>query len=804
MVLKAPPGAGKTTGVPPALFADTPAGKILLIQPRRLAARSAASRLASLVNCKLGDEVGYQVRFDRRSSKSTRILVVTPGIALRQLQSDPFLEDVSCVVLDEFHERSLEMDLLLGMVHRIRTTVRPELNLIVMSATLDPGPIVDFLGDAEAVMSEGRSYPVDIAHVAHHSDAPLEQRMLDAIRELAEKTSGHLLGFLPGVGEIRRTHAIVESALGDDFDVHDLYGDLSPKDQDDVLGPSDRRKIILSTNVAETSVTIEGVTGVIDSGLARVLRFDASVGLPKLSLESISQASAEQRAGRAGRTQAGRCLRLWPANVHRSRPERDTAEIERADFCAAALRLFAWGERDISDFPWLTAPRVSAVDRATKLLQQLHAIDSERSVTELGRSMLSIPVHPRVARFLLSAADQGIVDDAAIAAALLTERSPFRRDRRRDSQTLSACDVSDRVDRLKAFFEGDRGGDIEPAFAKQIRRVADQLLRSINAKGVDHGAKLSRALLSAFPDRVARRREPSSDKGVMVGGRGVRIDRNSSVRDSELFVCVDVDSGDTDARVRLATAVERHWLDEGLIREVDEPIFQPESQSVIARHRTYYDDLLLSETPIRCAPGGEIAEMLVEAAKQQMDQVFPSDDQQLEGFIQRVRFLSAVMTELELPSTQQLVDDALVALCQSRTSFAQLRKAPWLDHIRSGYDYETLQTIDRLAPEKMRVPSGNSIRLQYADGKPPIMEVRIQELFGWNENPRIAGGRVPVQLHLLGPNYRAQQITEDLQNFWSSTYIQVRKDLRRRYPKHHWPEDPTAATATHNGLKPRN
>ena len=626
VVLKAPPGAGKTTGVPPALLQSGVAGgaQVLLVQPRRLAARAAASRLAQLMKVKLGEEVGYHVRFDKRASRNSKLIALTTGVLLRRLQADPLLENVSCVLLDEFHERSLEVDLALGMLHRIRTTLRPELKLLVMSATLDPGPIVGFLGDAVAVTSEGRSFPVDVRYTKMLSRDPAEQQIAAVLPGVLNSTPGHLLVFLPGVGEIRRTRRMIESmGLAKDAAIFELFGDLPPKEQDAVLAESNVRKIILSTNVAETSITIPGVTGVIDSGLARVLRFDAQVGLPKLQLEPISQASAEQRAGRAGRTQAGVCYRLWPAAAHRARRQRDTPEIERCDFSAALLTLAGWGERDVMEFPWLTAPPADAVALAKQLLVRLDAIDHDGGLTALGSQMLALPLHPRLARFMVEAAKLGVSDDAALAAALLTERDPFRGESHRPAKMHNGCDVTDRVDRLKAFRSGDTSAVQNVSAAKQVQRVAEQIRRlteSISVTPTDlelkHGDRIKRAMLAAYPDRVARRRRPGDNRGVMVGGRGVRLDANSSAGSGELFLCVDVDSKATEAKVRAASVIEETWLDQRLIREVDEPFFNPSLKAVVARRRRYFDDLLLAESPIECKPCPRVAAMLAKHARQ--------------------------------------------------------------------------------------------------------------------------------------------------------------------------------------------
>ena len=814
VVLQAPPGAGKTTGIPPALLNSGAAGdgKTLLIQPRRIAARAAAHRLAAAMDCRVGHTVGYHVRFDKRHGEDTRLISMTTGMLLRRMQSDPFLEDVSCVVLDEFHERSLEIDLALGMLQRIRTTLRPELRLLVMSATLSPEPIAQFLGDAHTMISEGRSFPVDVRYSEQISQEPIEQKIIRALPKVLQDTSGHVLVFLPGIGEINRTqHAIGSCSWAEDFQVHRLYGDLPTRDQDEVLRNSKKRRVILSTNVAETSLTIPGVTGVIDSGLVRTMQVDNQIGLPKLQLESISQASAEQRAGRAGRTSPGVCYRLWPLAVHRARPSKDAPEITRCDFANALLMLSVWGERNVFDFPWLTPPTTSSVSNAQNLLKQLSAIDTEGRITQRGRHMASFPIHPRLACFMLEAEQLDIVEDAALAVALLTERDPLR-GIPIQSRTIHDCDLLDKVERMKAIFRNQSSPHRHLPAVKNTKRIAEQIqkvtrqrsdvpsLESSN-RATDH--PLQRALLSAFPDRVARRRDDDPRKGVMVGGRGVRQSKRSAAIQGELFLCLDIDSQSKEASVHLASGLKKNWLDPTLIREIDEPFFNRSLSAVVARRRTYFQDLLLSETPIECKPNEETTEILVKHARLNLDLCFPSS-KTTNQFIERVRFLVQHMPELEIPDLDpKSIDDALVELCVTRTSFSELAKAPWLDHLRCRYQYEQIRLIDLHAPVAMTVPSGNEHSISYEQGKPPRMNVRIQELFGWPQTPRVAT-RVPLQLHLLGPNHRPQQITDDLANFWSETYLHVRKDLRRRYPKHHWPEDPLNATPTRNGLKPRH
>ncbi|WP_417731549.1 ATP-dependent helicase HrpB [Rosistilla oblonga] len=829
VVLKAPPGAGKTTGVPLALLgSDASAstagqsGRILLVQPRRLAARSAAARLATLRHSKLGNEVGYHVRFDRQVGSETRLIAMTTGMLLRRLQDDPLLEDVGCVILDEFHERSLDGDLALGMLCRIRRTLRDDLRLVIMSATLQPEPIVEFLGDAEAIESRGRSFHVAISHAGDLSTDRIENQVVAALPEMLSSTAGHILVFLPGVGEIRRTqHAIEAAGLAGDCQVMQLYGDLRPDQQDRVIAASGQRKVILSTNVAETSVTIPGVTGVIDSGLARVLRYDDRVGLPRLQIENISQASATQRAGRAGRTEPGVCRRLWSETLQRTRPPADSPEILRADFSGAALTLAAWGERDATDFPWLTPPRSDSVDRAYRLLELLGAVDADRAVTSMGKQMAAQPLSPRLARFLVEADQLGIADDAALAAALLTERSPFDRDSLPSGADVGSCDVALRVQMLKDLRDGNANVRVHPGAVKTIWKVADRLAgrrqKSSPRQQLSDGATvaadlLARALLAAFPDRVARRRSPGSAQGVMVGGRGVRLHRGSvachvataQADRAELFLCLDVEASGSEAQVRMATQIDARCLDDDQVRRVDQPRFDPQSQAVQMRRCLYFSDLLLSEAPIACAPSPETAQLLYDEAARDHARVFPPDKPEVAGLIHRVAFLNNHAPDLELPPLDDdRINQVLRELCQSRTSFAQLRSAPWLDHLLGSFDYQQQHAIERHAPARMQVPSGNWRTIEYTPDKPPVMQVKLQELFGWTDTPRIAGGRVRLQLHLLGPNQRPQQITDDLANFWRTTYTVVRKELRRRYPKHHWPEDPLSAEATRNGMQQR-
>jgi ATP-dependent helicase HrpB len=813
LVLQAPTGAGKTTRVPPAIWdAGLSGGKqVVVLQPRRLAARATASRIGRERGVKLGEEVGYQVRFEKQATRATRILVVTEGILLRRLQDDPFLDDVGVVVFDEFHERNLNSELALGMVRKVQQSVRPELKVVVMSATLAAQPIAAWLDDCPVVVSKGKLFPVTIEYAPTLDRRPLAELVAGGVRQMLDQTPGDVLAFLPGVGEIRQTRELLEAlAARSDLAIHELYGDLPAEQQDAVLQPGERRKVILSTNVAETSVTIEGVTGVVDSGQARVLRFDPAVGLDKLALEPISRASADQRAGRAGRLQPGHCLRLWPEAAHRSRPEFEEPEIRRLDLAGPLLQLKSWIEPEVDDFPWFEKPRESALQQALTLLERLDALH-DGQITEIGQTMAKLPVHPRIARLLLAGRELGCLRAAALAAALLSERDPFVREARpRAANYHARSDVAERVAALETF--ADTGhGDLHRASAKSVLRVAEQLLRQLSfnpeptatASASDRPREdaLLRALLAAFPDRLAKRREPNSRRAVMVGGKGVVLAPQSVIGDQEeLFLCIDTAADQGEGFVRQASAVDRAWLPAAHLNIKIEVEYDEAQDRLQARRRTYWETLLLEEATAALPDTETTARALATAASERFDRVYPPESEDAAEFIERVRSLAQWMPNLGLPP----LDDAalremLPTIAIGCRSLAELRRAPWLMHLKNQFTHQQLQQIEREAPARITVPSGSQMKLQYSAGKPPVLAVRIQELFGLHETPTIAGGRVRVLLHLLAPNYRPQQVTEDLKSFWANTYPIVRKELRIRYPKHAWPEDPWTAKAERKG-----
>ena len=818
VVLSAPTGSGKTTRVPPALLrqAVTADRSVIVLEPRRIAARAAARRIAAEWPCRLGGCVGYQVRHDRKAGPQTRLLVVTEGVLVRMLQRDPFLEGTGVVVFDEFHERRLDSDLAMSMVRQVQLSARPDLGVVVMSATLRSESVAAFLGDCPVVTSAGRMFPVRIEHLPASRSVGPEQAVIMGIRRALDETKGDLLVFLPGVGEIRQAERrLAKEGFASQLAICPLYGNLAPEEQDAALEPSSRRKIVLATNVAETSITIRGVEGVVDTGTARSMHFDPGCGLNRLELRRISRASAEQRAGRAGRERPGYCVRLWSEAEHKELLETDVPEIRRLDLAQPVLELLAWGESDPASFGWLEAPGSASVERAVELLRQLGAVD-DRGVTKVGRSLARFPTHPRLARLIVAGHECGHSDRACLLAAMLSERAPFRRLRAPSPSEEALPTDFDSLDRLVAVerFESDGNRDgvapwegLSPGAARNVLRQRDHLrsaARTVLGKApeasMDADEALGRAMLTAFPDRLARRRDPGSRRAVLVGGRGICLAKQSGVVAPELFVCVDLDAGRrgdrSEAWVRAASTVERDWLDPDEIATVSDAVFDTAEERVVTRQRETYRGLVLSEQFGVAVSEHRVAEVLAEAASSRLDRALALDEPAAAEFLARWHFLAAHMPELELPPFDEPRLRSLVpSLCVGCRSFEDLRKVNVSASLRHEVTFEQSRALAKHAPARIEVPSGHHRRVAYRIGEPPVLAVRIQELFGWTDTPRIAAGRVPVLLHLLAPNMRPQQVTDDLRGFWERTYGEVRKELRARYPKHDWPEDPATAKA---------
>lgn len=635
---------------------------------------------------------------------------------------------------------------------------------------------------------------------------------------MLSRGTGNLLVFLPGIAEIRQTQALLEPvALQKSLGLMTLYGDMPLQDQQQVLEPSNQRKIILATNIAETSLTIDGVTTVVDSGFSRVNRLDTRLGLNRLDLQRISKASANQRAGRAARTAAGSCLRLWSEREHQMLREFEDPEISRVDLSQCLLQLFAWGETDVGSFPWFELPPESSLEQSLQLLDRLDALESGQ-LTDLGKRMSSLPLQPRLARLLVEGERLGHAKRAALCAALLSEREPFRRrsEERLKSEHHSDSDVLDRLIAIEEFStNGTRNsaaGEILTGPAKQILRAGDQLIRLCadrsggRASGTvetDSDIAIKRALLAAFPDRLCKRRDEKGRRARMVGGRGVRLGDQSAVGSGDLFIAVELlDSGQSESVVLQASQVERSWLEESHLISTVDAYYDPTKERVLAMRRQRFCDLIIDEAQVPLPPTMDPSELLAKAVTEQLDIEALIDDE-AKQYMTRIECLRAWMPQLGLPDFGPSPwHNLLTEWCMGCTSVKELRSRSVIPTIQARLTSQQLHAVEKEAPSHISVPSGSRIKVVYELGKPPTVAVRIQEVFGMRETPRIAGSSVQILLQLLAPNYRVQQITDDLSNFWRITYSEVRKELRSRYPKHSWPEDPLTARAEGRPRKP--
>jgi ATP-dependent RNA helicase HrpB len=748
VIVTAAPGAGKTTRVPPALAED---GPVIVLQPRRIAARAMARRVAAEQGWTAGREAGWHVRFERRFGPATRILFATEGILTARLQQDPLLTDFRTIVLDEFHERSIHADLGLALA-RQAWRARDDLRIVVMSATLDAEPVSAFLGSCPVLSVPGRLFPLD---VRYRPGAPLAA----VTRELLPETDGSILCFLPGAPEINRALAEVRTAAAG-VEVVPLHGSLPSDEQDRAIDPSPVRRVILSTNIAETSLTVPGVTAVIDAGLQKIARYDPDRGIDSLELERISAQSAEQRAGRAGRVAAGHVRRLW-SEADRLREQTDP-EVRRVDLSDAVLDILAWGGDPLM-FEWFDPPDRDRVAAALTLLQQLGAVAGGK-LTAIGERMKRLPLHPRLARMLI---ESGAREDVAFACALLSDR-----------HALPAHPETTVSDLLAA---ADRGRTSPP----HIREVARRLLEASRDAGVaetapSRGEKgFLRAVFAGYPDRAARRRSQASPRFLLASGHGAVLGRESGVRDAEFIVAVDVHAGrrgeGAEATIRIASAIEIDWLaagENGLrdVRVVHE--LDAAQGRVRAVERELYGEITLTERPADFDP--DVAARLL--AQGYLQRGLTDEDAQL---FRRLRFAG-----------REIDPASLVASAASgRRSLAEI-------DLRGALDWKTASDLDRVAPDRLVVPSGRATRLRYDDVGGVTASVKLQELFGLAETPRLGPRETPVTFELLAPNGRPVQTTRDLRSFWNSTYQEVRKELRGRYPKHPWPEDPWTALPT--------
>lgn len=815
LVLEAPPGAGKTTRVPRAMLdAGLVTGEIVVLEPRRLAARLAARRVAEELGERVGETIGYTVRFEDASSAKTRVRFVTEGVLTRRLLADPLLRGVSAVLLDEFHERHLQGDVALALLDRLRKTTRPDLRIVAMSATLDAGPVAEFLG-SKVVRSEGRRFDVALEHLPAPDDRKLDLQVASAIRTLVrDGLDGHVLVFLPGAAEIRRAmEACAKLASENDLALVALHGDLPPADQDRAVGFSAKRKVILSTNVAESSVTIEGIVAVVDSGLVRVIRHAPWSGLPALGIEKTSRASAAQRAGRAGRTRPGRALRLYTSADFEARPDHESPEILRVDLSQTVLELAASGAR-ARDVAWLDAPKPDALSAAEDLLARLGAIaPGNGSITDIGRRMLSFPLHPRQARMLVEAERRGVGEDGAVLAALVGERDLRASTKARfeggggGPRSLDvATETSDLLGLLDRFREAEGSGFAAHAIraigldqgavhaVDRARKQLGRIVRNVDAKPPQSPKAADEALLMAvlagFPDRVARRKRPGSRDLALAQGGTAELAEQSAVRDAPWMVAVDAELVRGRTLVRVASGIEPTFLIElfeDRIREVADISFDDAKGAVVGGSKMLYDAIAIAESPGFDKNDPKVADLLFEKAKAGGARSLLAGDA-LARWLARARFAASQDKSLRAP-TDEDVAHALRALCEGKTTLREVEEGNLLETLRAAIG--SFGKIDELAPERVKLASGRTAEIAYEDGKPPWVESYLQDFFGTKTTPH--AGRVPIVLHLLAPNKRAVQVTTDLAGFWERHYPAIRKELMRKYPRHAWPEDTSVA-----------
>ncbi len=828
LVLQAPPGAGKTTLVPLALL-DAPwlAGRaIVMLEPRRLATRGAAYRIAELHGERVGETVGYRMRGDTRVSARTRIEVVTEGILTRRIQRDPTLDGVGIVIFDEFHERSLDADLGLALTRRTQQLVRDDLRVLVMSATLDGERVAALLDSAPIVTSEGRTFPIETRYAPPRADARIEQSVVVAIKDALRRETGDVLVFLPGAGEIRRVEAMLDGPELADVAVIPLYGALTQDDQDRAIRPDPRgrRKVVLATSIAETSLTIEGIRVVVDAGLSRRPRFSPATGMTRLETVRVSRASADQRRGRAGRLGPGVCVRLWPEHETHHLLADTPPEITSADLAPLALDLAAAGVSDPNDLEWLDPPASAAFAQARELLTELEALDARGEITAHGSAMADLPVHPRLAHMLLRARERGDASTAANLAALLSERDVFRATAgpidadvslridamRRESVALPAGAEIDRDALRRAQMEADRLKNSVILSAKREGPLGTEPIPiSSTQRGPSPSAQddAGTLLALAYPDRVAQRRAGERARFLLRNGRGAELVGAQALADSPFIVAAELDDRRPESRIFLAAALSLEDVRELFGAQVtteDVVEFDDATDAVRARRRERLGAIILRDVDASSPDPALVRAALLDAVRRRGVSTLPWSDAAAR-LRERMAFVAhhdSSWPEVSDDALAASLDDWLAPRLDGVRRLSDVARIDLADALRDRLDWQQRRALDELAPTNLEVPTGSRIPVDYTNPDAPVLAVRLQEVFGLTESPRLFHGRVPVTMHLLSPAHRPVQVTRDLAGFWRTSYFDVRKDLRGRYPKHEWPEDPLNATPTKRA-KPR-
>jgi ATP-dependent helicase HrpB len=811
VLLEAPPGAGKSTIVPLALMGSGWLGdrKILMLEPRRIAARAIAHRMAQLLGEAVGQTVGFRTRLETRVSRGTRIEVVTEGILTRMLQSDPELVEIGCVIFDEFHERSLNADLGLALCIESQETLREDLRTLVMSATLDLQPLARLLDDAPIIEATARNYEVTTHYVPRRAEISLELQTTQVLRHALTQHDGDILCFLPGAAEIGRVQrSLEESALDSAVRVLPLYGELAAAAQDAAIAasPDGRRKIVLATTIAETSLTIEGIRVVVDSGLRRYARFDPATGMSSLETGRISQAAADQRRGRAGRLSAGVCYRLWSEGVQATLALQTAAEILHADLAPLALELACWGAADAERLRWLDPPPAAPLAQARDLLRLLEAIDDAGRVTPHGRAIAGVGAHPRLAHMLIKGRDLKATRLAAEIAAILSERDVLRA-----APGRREADLRLRVSALRGERDLPSGLTVDARALQQAARSSANWQRELGrGEAADPDAWTGVLVALAYPDRIGRARD-AAGRYLLANGRGARFAEPQALAKAEFLVAAELDGAERDARIFLAAPIERADLERHfaqLITEQREILWDDREQAVRARKEKRLGALVLESNDLR-EPDRDAVQRAALVGLGRLGLTVLPWTQELRQWQARVR----LMRELEVPAPEPWPDLSDAALADTLEEWA----APWIEGLtrrehfgrldlssalRSRLSYAQRSVLEREAPTHFTVPSGSRIAVDYLDGEVPTLSVRLQEVFGLRETPAVAAGRLPLLLKLLSPAGRPVQITRDLVSFWERGYHEVRKDLKGRYPKHYWPDDPYTAQPTRR-VRPR-
>lgn len=822
VVLSAPTGSGKSTQVPQILLDDGKIeGEIIVLQPRRLAARMLARRVAFERGVPLGEEVGYQVRFDNRTGPQTRIRFVTEAILLRRILENPGLPGVGALVFDEFHERSLSSDLGIAAAFRTVQTQRPDLKLVVMSATLDVESLGEYLRPCSLVEAAGRMYPVGVEYAGAalgRQAAPVWDRAAQAFRgAVRDGVEGHVLIFMPGAYEIRRTITAVDSlpeARG--REVLPLYGELSPEAQDRAVDPCDQPKVIVATNVAETSITIDGIRLVIDGGLARIARFDPRRGINSILVEPISRDAAEQRRGRAGRTGPGRCIRLWSEAEQEGRPQRDTAEVRRVDLSESLLLLAAHGVEDFQAFPWFEAPEAAALEKAHLLLEDLGAFDSEGSVTARGRDMARLPLHPRFARMLLEGIERGVLAEVSKIAAIAQGRGLYRPAQEADIRKAQIREIEDSADSRSDFFVQLRALEfahekhfklsdcaqlgIHAGAARQASEASRQLEKlagrfgSVETTSEDPESAVCRALLSAFSDQLCLRNDSGTRRCRLVHERSGELRRESLV-EAPLFVAAEVEErhvrGEATLLLGMATAVEAGWLEEDFSGEFisdTRTLYDASARRVVALAERSFRGLLLSK-PIEDEPDIETAAEKLAAEVLAGNLVLKQWNAAVEKWIQRVNFVARHCPETGITEIDEAARRFLIEqICHGATRYKEIKDRPVLPMVQQWLDPAQLYYIDAYAPAEMDLPRRKRpVAIRYEPDGRAFIASKLQDFYDLpGSSLRLADGRVSLLIELLAPNGRPAHLTDDLDSFWSGAYAHVRKELAGRYPKHEW------------------